>query len=94
VIYNKIVFLDFISSLLVKALGTLAPSLSCTSFNMPNSTEPAPRFPPLTPANGNLDADQLVHYEFLADITKKVYGNTIITKDTDGKLEGPFNMLL
>lgn len=52
------------------------------------------RFPALTPANGNLDTAHLTQYEFLVDITKKVYGNTIITQDADGSLQGPFNMIL
>jgi hypothetical protein len=54
----------------------------------------ATRFPPLSPSNGNLDAAQLVQYDYLANITKVVYGNTIITEDPDGSLQGPFNVLL
>ncbi|KAJ8061326.1 hypothetical protein OCU04_010389 [Sclerotinia nivalis] len=52
------------------------------------------RFPPLTPGNDNLDAAQLVQYNYLANITKAVYGTTIVTEDPDGSLQGPFNMLL
>ncbi|KAF7860818.1 hypothetical protein EAF04_008336 [Stromatinia cepivora] len=54
----------------------------------------ATRFPPLTPGNDNLDAAQLVQYNYLASITKAVYGTTIVTEDPDGSLQGPFNMLL
>ncbi|TGO41217.1 hypothetical protein BHYA_0025g00690 [Botrytis hyacinthi] len=52
------------------------------------------RFPPLTPSSDNLDEDQLVQYNYLANITKAVYKNTIVTEDADGSLQGPFNMLL
>ncbi|ESZ91058.1 hypothetical protein SBOR_8552 [Sclerotinia borealis F-4128] len=52
------------------------------------------RFPPLTPVDDNLDAAQLVQYNYLADITKVVYGTTIVTENPDGSLQGPFNMLL
>ncbi|KAH6662528.1 hypothetical protein B0J14DRAFT_495980 [Halenospora varia] len=52
------------------------------------------RFPALTPAKGNLDAAQVVKYDYLVNITQKVYGNTIITKDPDGSLQGPFGQLL
>ncbi|KAF7915630.1 hypothetical protein BELL_0175g00050 [Botrytis elliptica] len=52
------------------------------------------RFPPLTPSSDNLDEAQLVQYNYLANITKAVYKNTIVTEDADGSLQGPFNMLL
>jgi hypothetical protein len=51
------------------------------------------RFPPLSPANGNLDAAQLVQYDYLVNVTK-VYGDSIITENPDGSLQGPFNVLL
>ncbi|TVY40039.1 hypothetical protein LSUB1_G003941 [Lachnellula subtilissima] len=54
----------------------------------------ATRFPPLSPSNNNLDAAQLVQYEFLINTTKKIYGDTIITEGADGSLQGPFNQLL
>ncbi|RDW59414.1 hypothetical protein BP6252_12501 [Coleophoma cylindrospora] len=54
----------------------------------------ASRFPPLTPANGSLDAAQALEYEYLVDVTKKVYGNKIVTVDADGAAQGPFNVLL
>jgi hypothetical protein len=52
------------------------------------------RFPALTPMKGNLDAPQAVEYDYLVDITQKVYGDTIITKDPDGSLQGPFGQIL
>jgi poly(A) polymerase Pap1 len=52
------------------------------------------RFPALTPAYGNLDSTQLTEYDRLVNITRKVYGNTIITEDAEGALQGPFNILL
>ncbi|PQE08973.1 Carboxymuconolactone decarboxylase-like protein [Rutstroemia sp. NJR-2017a WRK4] len=53
-----------------------------------------PRFPPLTPANENLNEAQGAQYEYLTDMTKKVYGNKIITQDPEGALQGPLNILL
>lgn len=58
-----------------------------------NSTTKS-RFPALTPAKSNLDDSQVVQYDYIVDITQKVYGNTIITKDPDGSLQGPFGQAL
>lgn len=52
------------------------------------------RFPPLTPTRGNLNESQKTQYEYLVEKTQKVYGDKIITKDTDEALQGPFNVLL
>jgi hypothetical protein len=52
------------------------------------------RFPALTPAKGNLDAAQAAEYNYLVNIIQKVYGDTIITKDPDGSLQGPFGQIL
>jgi hypothetical protein len=52
------------------------------------------RFPHSHPQNGNLDAAQLVQYDYLVNVTKKVYGDTIITENPDGLLQGPFSVLL
>ena len=74
------------SSLMLSACSTLALHMTkCTGTT---------RFPPLSPANGNLDAAKLVQYDYLTNVTKKVYSNTIITEDPDGLLQGPFNVLL
>ncbi|TGO83894.1 hypothetical protein BPOR_0578g00030 [Botrytis porri] len=54
----------------------------------------AVRFPPLTPSSDKLDEAQLVQYNYLANITKSVYKNTMVTEDADGSLQGPFNILL
>ena len=71
----------------------ITPSLGSTTARSVECTRAA-RFPPLTPANENLDAAQLVQYDYLVNVTTKVYGNTFITKDADGSLHGPFNVLL
>jgi hypothetical protein len=60
---------------------------------MPDPAE-LPRFPPLTPANKNLNEAQGAQYAYLAEMTKKVYGNKIITQNLDGALQGPLNILL
>ncbi|PQE04239.1 peptidase cysteine serine trypsin protein [Rutstroemia sp. NJR-2017a BVV2] len=46
------------------------PLLDFHSVNMPDLVE-LPRFPPLTPANKNLNGAQGAQYEYLADMTKK-----------------------
>lgn len=51
-----------------------------------SSATGAARFPPLTPANGNLDPVTLIQYNYLVNVTKKV--------NADGSLQGPFNELL
>lgn len=66
------------------------PRVACAMSWCTGST----RFPPLSPSNNNLDAAQLVQYEFLINTTKKIYGDTIITEGADGSLQGPFNQLL
>lgn len=54
----------------------------------------ATRFPPLTPEDENLDSAQLVQYNYLAKITEKIYGTTIVTEDSHGTFQGPLNMSL
>lgn len=52
------------------------------------------RFPPLSPENNNLDAAQLVQYNYLLNVTKETFGDLIVTENADGSLAGPFNELL
>jgi hypothetical protein len=75
------------SSVMLIACSTLAS-------HMPKKCTGTTGFPPLSPANGNLDAAQLVQYDYLVNVAKKVYGNTIIIEGPDGSLQGPFNVLL
>jgi len=72
----------------------LTSSDSTRAASMSTNCDGATRFPPLTPANHNLSTAQSVQYEYLVNVTKKVYGDTIVTVDHDGSLQGPFNQLL
>jgi len=54
----------------------------------------ASRFPPLSPALGNMNAAQAEQYKILDNALTKFYGDTIITKNADGSFTGPFGQLL
>ncbi|KAI9644465.1 hypothetical protein NHQ30_006486 [Ciborinia camelliae] len=42
----------------------------------------------------SLKSSRPILYNYLANITKKVYDTTLVTEDADGSLQGPFNLLL